>query len=76
MDPTADEEQCCSGSLVLAISGDRICSVIKQGAGSFHPTTLLDSLSFGETVGKALDKALLETLARESEIKNRKSVKF
>lgn len=76
VDPSNQEELCSVGSLLISVSGNMFTSVLKIGTGSFHPTTLTKSLALGQTVGKFLNEALLETLRQESSTKKNDNVGF
>lgn len=73
VDPNAAEEQCSTGSLVVSTSGHRFSTVLQTGMGSLHPTTLLECLKLGYTIGHRLDNALIQTL---SEINSKQDVGF
>ncbi|CAH0546206.1 unnamed protein product [Brassicogethes aeneus] len=62
VDPNQAEEKCSVGSIVVAVSGDRLSTVLQTGAGSLHPTTLVESMKLGHTVGQRLNQALWEAL--------------
>lgn len=76
VDPTNQEELCSIGSLLVSLSGDMFTSVLKIGAGSFQPSTLIKSLSVGKTVGKYLNEALLNALKEEDTIEKSDYVGF
>lgn len=52
VDPSATEEQCSVGSIVVAVSGDKYSTVLQTGAGSLHPTTLIECLAIGLKTAK------------------------
>ncbi|PNF35123.1 Exosome complex component RRP42 [Cryptotermes secundus] len=68
VDPTAEEETCSSGSVVIAITEKSlVTSVFKTGVGSFHPQTLIDILKVGQTIGLSVNKALRAALLEEEQ---------
>ncbi|XP_057661974.1 exosome complex component RRP42 [Diorhabda carinulata] len=62
VDPNAAEEQCSVGSVVVAVSGNKLSTVYQTGTGSLHPTTFLESINLGFRVAQRLDEALWESL--------------
>lgn len=64
IDPNSAEEECSVGALVVAIANGKFTTVLQTGAGSLHPSTLIEALKLGEEVAKELDETLLETLAQ------------
>ncbi|VEN51068.1 unnamed protein product [Callosobruchus maculatus] len=64
VDPNAAEEQCSVGSVVVAVSGNRLSTVLQTGMGSLHPLTLVECLKMGHKVGKKLDEAVKEILEK------------
>ncbi|KAJ8919845.1 hypothetical protein NQ315_006374 [Exocentrus adspersus] len=62
VDPNAAEEKCSVGSVVVAVAGRKISTVLQTGTGSLHPVTLLECLTLGVKIAQRLDTALWDTL--------------
>lgn len=73
VDPSADEEVCCSASLVVGVcvrnKSTYITNIRTSGAGSFHTETFNKCLELGKSAGQCLDEVLLRIL-RDEEKKN------
>lgn len=74
VDPSAEEEECSSASLVVGVScseGDDtfVTNTRTCGTGSFHIDTLSESIALGIEAGKCLNKELM-TILKADEIKS------
>ena len=66
VDPTPEEEACCTASLVLGVAPDgAITSARKLGPGGFHAHTLTEAMELGVEIGKELNQRLEEKLKEE-----------
>ncbi|XP_055380092.1 exosome complex component RRP42 [Condylostylus longicornis] len=69
IDPSAEETECSSVSVVISVSQRDGKSFITcthmVGIGSLHPETLLKCIEMGISVSKCLDKTLMKTLKME-----------
>lgn len=64
IDPNRAEEECSVGALVVAVANEKFTTVLQTGAGSLHPTTLIEAFKLGKEIAKELDGTLLGTLAQ------------
>ncbi|KAJ3663822.1 hypothetical protein Zmor_008044 [Zophobas morio] len=62
VDPSAAEELCSVGALVISVSRNKFSTILQTGSGSLHPQTLLECLQTGHKVAQRLHDALIETL--------------
>ncbi|KAI5723373.1 hypothetical protein M8J76_005213 [Diaphorina citri] len=69
VDPTQEEEACSNASLILAITKTgKLTSMFKYGDSSLHYNSITKILKTGVEVGKCLNAALDDALARESRL--------
>lgn len=78
VDPSAEEEECSLGSLVVGVScSDENNAFVTNtrtcGTGSFHIDTLSDSIALGIEAGKCLNKELM-TILKADEVKSENGV--
>lgn len=70
VDASAEEEECSSVSLLVAVSQitdkPHITNIRTIGSGSLHHETLLDSLKISITAAQSLNKALIRSLDLEA----------
>lgn len=64
IDPNSAEEECSVGALVVAVANEKFTTVLQTGAGSLHPSTLIEALKLGREVAKELDETLLDCLSQ------------
>ncbi|KAL5286907.1 EXOSC7 family protein [Megaselia abdita] len=69
VDPSAEEEECSSASLVIGASQKNgktyMTNTQTIGSGSFHPNTLFDCIKLGLSASKSLDEYLVRALKLE-----------
>lgn len=69
VDPSAEEEECSSASLVIGASQKNgktfMTNTQTIGSGSFHPSTMFDSIKLGLSASKCLDEFLVKALKLE-----------
>uniref|UniRef100_T1GUE4 Exoribonuclease phosphorolytic domain-containing protein n=1 Tax=Megaselia scalaris TaxID=36166 RepID=T1GUE4_MEGSC len=69
VDPSAEEEECSSASLVIGASQKNgktfMTNTQTIGRGSFHPNTMFDSIKLGLSASKSLDDCLVRALKLE-----------
>lgn len=69
VDPMQEEEACSNASLILAVNkAGKLTSMFKYGESSLHCNSIAKILKAGVEVGKSLNIALDEALARESKL--------
>lgn len=62
VDPSAAEEQCSVGAVVVAVSSGKFSTVLQTGTSSLQPSSLMQSLHMAQTVAQRLDEALFDIL--------------
>ena len=73
VDPTAEEEACARGHLLVAVNkAGAVCSVYKGGRGGVSPAAIVELLRLAQQKGTALIDALDAKLASSApSLKNR-----
>jgi len=73
VDPTADEEHCSIGGLVISVTGNgQICSVSTEGGNSFREDTISEALDTATKIGGRLQKVVESALLEEEQLRAKK----
>ena len=78
VDPSPEEEECSSASLLVAVTPDGSFSTVKKlGGGSFHPSTVMSAVKMAGEVGVEINKVMMMKIEQEERLgDNREKVGF
>nr|CAD7588933.1 unnamed protein product [Timema genevievae] len=62
-DPTAEEENLCSGVLTIVVQGSQLCSVHKPGGSPLSETQLQDCIALAHRRGNSINKMVASAIS-------------
>lgn len=78
VDPSPEEEECSSASLLVSVTPDgKLSTVRKLGGGSFHPSTVISAVKMAGQVGVEINKIVMMKIEQEESLgDNREKIGF